>query len=613
MTAASLFDGHDAAINIMRRILQAQGAEVIHLGHDRSVDEVVRAVIQEDVQGVAISSYQGGHLEYFRYLVDRLAEAGRPDARVYGGGGGVIVPAEIEALQAYGVARIFTPEDGAALGLAAMVNTMVAACDVDLAAGPLPSLDALRAAGDPQATRPETALARTITALEAGRVPADRLAELHALATEPGGPGAGHHRHRRVGQVVAHRRAGAPRPPRHRRRAADHRARRRPHPAAGRRGAAGRPHPHERHRPPGITFRSLATRGDGVVPEALDDIVAAAKVAGADLVIVETPGIGQGDAAIVDHADVALYVMTPEFGAASQLEKIDMLDFADVVAINKFDRRGAEDALRDVRKQMARNSGAFGVAPEEIPAFGTVASRFNDDGVTALYQELRTRLAAKGLRGGDRGAEATGLAPVDVRSSTLAAAIVPPARVRYLAEVAEAVRAHHRRVEARSAAARARQQVRAVRAMLPAGGARRRRRPRPPRGRGRRAARRRVAGAARRLAGDRRGLPGRRAHRPGARHRHHDPADRRVALGHPHPPRRPAPHRGRRRAAAVPAAGEPAGPLPVHRRRVRLPARQRAARPACSPARATRSAPTGASACWPRASRPPGCRRPSTR
>jgi methylmalonyl-CoA mutase len=478
VTAASLFDGHDAAINIMRRILQAQGAEVIHLGHDRSVDEVVRAAIQEDAQGVAISSYQGGHLEYFRYLVDRLAEAGRADAKVFGGGGGVIVPAEVAALQDYGVARIFTPEDGAALGLAAMVNTMIAACDVDLAAGPLPGVEALRAgAGDPAG---EAALARTITMLEAGRAPADRLAELHALATRRAVPvlgitgTGGSGKSSLTDELVRRARLDTGDRLRITVIAVD--------PTRRRGGGAllGDRIRMNAIDSPGITFRSLATRGDAVLPEALDDIVAAAKVAGADLVIVETPGIGQGDAAIVDHVDVALYVMTPEFGAASQLEKIDMLDFADVVAINKFDRRGAEDALRDVRKQMARNAGTFGAAPEQIAAFGTVASRFNDDGVTALYQELRTRLAAHGLRvaggdgdggesGGAGGAGTGALAPVDVRSSTLAAAIVPPGRVRYLAEVAEAVRAHHRRADEQVAAARARQQVRAVRAMLPDG------------------------------------------------------------------------------------------------------------------------------------------------
>jgi methylmalonyl-CoA mutase len=461
VTAASLFDGHDAAINIMRRILQSQGVEVVHLGHDRSVDEVVRAAVQEDVQGVAVSSYQGGHVEYFRYLVDRLAEAGRPDVKVYGGGGGVIVPAEVEALMAYGVARIFSPEDGQALGLPAMVNTMVAACDLDLAAGPLPGPDDLAGGG-------EVALARTITALEAGRVPPDQRAELHARATRRAVPvlgitgTGGSGKSSLTDELVRRFRIDTGDAVRVIVLAID--------PTRRRGGGAllGDRIRMNAIDTPQVTFRSLATRGAGaVLPPALDDIVAAAKVAGADVVVVETPGIGQGDAAIVDHVDVSLYVMTPEFGAASQLEKIDMLDFADVVAINKFDRRGAEDALRDVRRQMARNAGTFGARPEDVPAFGTIASRFNDDGVTALYQDLRARLGAHGLpapAGGGR------LAPVSVRASTTATAIVPPHRVRYLAEAAEAVRAHHRRVDAQVAAARARQQVRAVREMLAAGG-----------------------------------------------------------------------------------------------------------------------------------------------
>ncbi|HKH06688.1 MAG TPA: fused isobutyryl-CoA mutase/GTPase IcmF [Acidimicrobiales bacterium] len=463
VTAASLFDGHDAAINVMRRILQAQGAEVVHLGHDRSVDEVVRAAIQEDVQGVAISSYQGGHVEYFRYLVDRLREAGRDDVKVFGGGGGVIVPAEVEALHAYGVARIFTPADGQALGLPGMVNTMIAACDVDLAADLPADFDGLEA-GD------EAAYARVVTALEAGRLAPDRVAELHARAavrtvpvlgiTGTGGSG----KSSLSDELVRRFRLDSGDGLRIAVLAID--------PTRRRGGGALLGDRIRMNALDGtnVVFRSLATRGAGVaLPPALDDMVATAKVFGADLVIVETPGIGQGDASIVDHVDVPLYVMTPEFGAATQLEKIDMLDFADVVAINKFDRRGAEDALREVRRQMVRNTGAFGTSPDSMPAFGTVASRVNDDGVTALYQELRDRLANHGLAIGP--VSAGGALPrVDVRASTADTAIVPPNRVRYLADVSEAVRSHHRRAEAQVEAARARQQVRAVKAMLEASG-----------------------------------------------------------------------------------------------------------------------------------------------
>ncbi|MFZ6005684.1 MAG: fused isobutyryl-CoA mutase/GTPase IcmF [Actinomycetota bacterium] len=456
VTAASLFDGHDAAINIMRRILQAQGCEVIHLGHNRSVDEIVTAVVQEDVQGVAVSSYQGGHLEFFRYLVDRLRERGCGHVRVFGGGGGVITPSEIAELEAYGVSRIFSPEDGQRLGLARMINTIVEACDVDPIMQPLERLDDLLA-GD------QRSLARTITALELGRMSEDLLAHLRSAAqsrsvpvlgvTGTGGSGKSSLtdelvRRFRLDQedklgiaVLAvdptrRRGGGALLGDRIRMNAID---------------------------PPQVLFRSLATRGSAEVPAALDDMVAACKAAGYDLVIVETPGIGQGDAGVVSHVDVPLYVMTPEFGAASQLEKIDMLDFAAAVAINKFERRGAEDALRDVRRQMARNREAFEVDINELPVFGTIAARFNDDGVTALYQHLRRLLAERGL------AISEGSLPgVSGRTSTKVAAIVPPSRVRYLAEIAETVRAYHERTEDQVEAARLLQHLETARASLAA-------------------------------------------------------------------------------------------------------------------------------------------------
>ena len=461
VTAASLFDGHDASINIMRRILQSQGVEVIHLGHNRSVDEVVTAAVQEDVQGVAVSSYQGGHVEYFKYLVDLLRERGAGHVKVFGGGGGVIIRAEIDELQAYGVSRIFSPHDGQTMGLPGMINTLVQAADVDLAATLPASLDALF-------TGDAARLARVITAAEAGRLPDAQLAEIRAAAaqrtvpvlgiTGTGGSGKSSltdelvrrfrldHEDKLKIAVIAvdptrRRGGGALLGDRIRMNAID---------------------------PACVYFRSLATRTAGtVVPDGTDDIVAAAKAWGADLVIIETPGIGQGDAAIVDHVDLALYVMTPEFGAASQLEKIDMLDFADVVAINKFDRRGGEDALRDVRRQMVRNTEQFHTDPGEMAVYGTVASRFNDDGVTGLYQELRQRLLALGM------SDATGggaLARVDTKVSSADTAIVPPAKARYLADVAEAVRHHHATVAEQAAVARQLQQVRAVRKLVVAAG-----------------------------------------------------------------------------------------------------------------------------------------------
>jgi methylmalonyl-CoA mutase len=459
VTAASLFDGHDASINIMRRILQAQGCEVIHLGHNRSVDEVVTAVAQEDVQGVCVSSYQGGHVEYFRYLVDRLRELGCGHVRIYGGGGGVIIPSEIAELQAYGVDRIFSPEDGQQLGLVRMINTIVRACDVDPVVEPLAEIDALLA-GD------QRALARAITELEVGRLAPALAEELRSAAaartvpvlgiTGTGGSGKSSLtdelvRRFRLDQQDKLRLAVLAIDPTRRR--------------------AGGALLGDRIRmnaidPPQVLFRSLATRGTSEVPEALADVIAACKAAGYDLVIVETPGIGQGDAGIVDHVDVPLYVMTPEFGAASQLEKIDMLDFAEAVAINKFERRGGEDALRDVRRQLARNRERFDLDPAELPVFGTIAARFNDDGVTALYQHVRGRLAELGLP-----VSAGTLEPVEGRASTKVASIVPPERARYLAEVAETVRCYHATTATQEVAVRTVGNLRGAKDALSARGA----------------------------------------------------------------------------------------------------------------------------------------------
>ena len=455
VTAASLFDGHDAAINIMRRILQSQGVEVIHLGHNRSVDEVVQAAVAEDVQGVAISSYQGGHMEYFSYLVERLRAEGRGDIGVYGGGGGVIIPSEIAELQAGGVARIFAPEDGQRLGLAGMVNTMVADCDRDLGTDLPDSLDGLYL-GEPRI------LARIITAIESDTLPEAWRNEIAtaaaaASATVPvlgvtGTGGSGKSsltdeliRRFRLDQEDKLRIAVIAVDPTRRR--------------------AGGALLGDRIRmnaidSPQIFFRSLATRSaTSEVPESLPAVIDVCRAAGFDLVIVETPGIGQGDAAIVPLVDVSLYVMTPEFGAASQLEKIDMLDFADAVAINKFERRGAEDAVRDVRRQIARNREDFVTPPDELPVFGTIAARFNDDGVTALYQFLRDRLSALGLDTSE------GRLPViTARVPSAASVIVPPARVRYLAEIAATVRSYHATTVEQAAAARRHQQLAEVRA-----------------------------------------------------------------------------------------------------------------------------------------------------
>lgn len=452
VTAASLFDGHDAAINIMRRLLQAQGAEVIHLGHDRSVEEVLQAALQEDVQGIALSSYQGGHLEYFTYLVERLRESGAEHIKVYGGGGGVIVPEEIAQLAKIGV-HIFSPQDGQRLGLPKMINVLIEECDTDLALGGV-DRDAL-AAGSP------TALARAITVLESGNDP--ELAESLRLAaaqhvipvlglTGTGGSGKSSltdevvRRFRRDSQDKLRIAVLAIDPTR-------------------RRGGGALLGDRIRMNsidPDVVFFRSMATRHAGdQVPRALDDAIAACKVAGFDLVIVETPGIGQGDAEIISHVDASIYVMTPEFGAASQLEKIDMLDFADVVAVNKFDRRGGEDARRDVARQLVRNRNAFGTPWEEMPVFGTSASHFDDDGVTALYGYVKELLISKGLRPFDGALEIS-----QSRVSGPVPAVVPRGRERYLAEIAATIEDYHQTTDHQVDIVRKTQQLAAVTELL---------------------------------------------------------------------------------------------------------------------------------------------------
>jgi methylmalonyl-CoA mutase len=462
VTAASLFDGHDAAINIMRRILQGMGAEVIHLGHNRSVDEIVTAALQEDAQGIAISSYQGGHVEYFKFMIDQLRARGGSQVQVFGGGGGVIVPAEIRELHDYGVARIYSPEDGQRMGLQGMIGEMLMRCDRDLSVHAPKAVAALQGHGD-EAWR---CLAQAITALENGNADPALKAGIQAAAASAripvlgitGTGGAGKSsltdelvRRLRLDQDDALRIAVVSIDPSRRKSGGA---------LLGDRIRMNAIGPWSRG--PRVFMRSLATRDFGSeISQALPDVVAACKAAGFDLVVVETSGIGQGDAAIVPLVDVPLYVMTPEFGAASQLEKIDMLDFAEFVAINKFDRKGAADALRDVAKQVQRNREAFSTPAQQMPVFGTMASRFNDDGVTALYQALLQRLQALGLPAGE------GRLPrVDTRHSTHQTPIVPGARVRYLADIAEAVRGYKRRAREQATRAREVQQLRAAAAIL---------------------------------------------------------------------------------------------------------------------------------------------------
>ncbi|SEP34719.1 fused isobutyryl-CoA mutase/GTPase IcmF [Amycolatopsis saalfeldensis] len=455
VTASSLFDGHDASINIMRRILQSQGAEVVHLGHNRSVDEVATAAIAEDVQGIAISAYQGGHVEYFSYLVELLAERGAGHIKVFGGGGGVIVREEIDLLHSRGVARIFSPEDGYEMGLPGMINSMIKACDVDLSAQPPASVDKLLSGDVP-------ALARVITQLQRESLPGEWLETITETArkrhvpvlgiTGTGGSG----KSSLTDELIRRFRLDQEDKLRIAVLAVD--------PSRRKGGGAllgdrirmncldGSP----------VYFRSLATRTTvGEIPVGLRESILACQAAGYDLVIVETPGIGQGDAGIVDYVDESLYVMTPEFGAASQLEKIDMLDFADVVAINKFERRGAEDARRDVARQLVRNREAFSSGPEDMPVYGTSAAKFNDDGVTALYQHLRDLLAGQGL------SVAAGVLPaVEGKVSTDASTVIPGNRARYLAEIAETLRGYHGKTEQQVAAVRKREHLAAARVAL---------------------------------------------------------------------------------------------------------------------------------------------------
>ncbi len=475
VTAASLFDGHDAAINIMRRILQGMGVEVIHLGHNRSVDEVVTAALQEDVQGIAISSYQGGHVEYFKYMVDLLKARGGAHIQVFGGGGGVIVPPEIRELQSYGVARIYSPEDGQRMGLAGMIGEMVMRCDQDITGYAPKALSAIEGHGE-MAWR---ALAQLITAFENKRADASLLTAIRAEAAQrripvlgiTGTGGAGKSsltdeliRRLRLDQDDALRVAVISIDPSRRKSGGALLGDRIRMNAIGpwHIAGSGRDASDSGQR---VFMRSLATRDFGSeISAALPDVVAACKVAGFDLIVVETSGIGQGDAAIVPLVDLSLYVMTPEFGAASQLEKIDMLDFAQFVAINKFDRKGAQDALRDVAKQVQRNREAWSQSPETMPVFGTMAARFNDDGVTALYQALKPHLAELGLRLTDGQ-----LPAVSVRHSTNQTPVVPAARTRYLAEISETVRSYKKAARAQAVVAREIQQLRSAAEMLRAG------------------------------------------------------------------------------------------------------------------------------------------------
>ncbi len=392
VTAASLFDGHDAAIHIMRRMIQDRGAEVIHLGHNRGVDEIVRAAVQEDADAIAISSYQGGHIEFFRYMVDRLAEEGREDVLVFGGGGGTITPEEIAELEAYGVERIYHPDDGLKMGLPAMIDDVVERTH----AKRRPALEprfSVRVASDASG---DIELSRLLSAIERGAVAESELRRLRkewrlAGAGVPvvGLTGTGGAGKSSVADELLNRFLECmPR-------------------GDGMRIALLAVDPTRRRtggallgdrirmnslRSERAFMRSMATRRQHLATsEVLGDAIALLKASGFSMVLVETAGIGQSDSEIVDLVDLSVYVMTSDYGAASQLEKIDMLDFADVIVLNKFDRRGGQDALRDVRKQWRRNRLAFDTADEDVPVYPTIASQFQDPGVNWMFPSWTIR------------------------------------------------------------------------------------------------------------------------------------------------------------------------------------------------------------------------------
>ncbi len=459
VTATSLFDGHDVSINIIRRILQASGAEVIHLGHNRSVDEIVTAAIQEDAHGISISSYQGGHVAFFKYTMELLRERNAGHIKVFGGGGGVIIPEEIKEIEGYGVAKIFSPEDGRRMGLQGMINYMLEQCDYNLVRDPEEELKRLKdqdiraintiitLAEDSVHCRPDEGYGkyRDLVRTMASPVPVVGV-------TGTGGAG----KSSLCDELVLRFMRDFPDksvailavdPSRQRTGGALLGDRIRMNSIAGKR----------------VYMRSLATRDShSELSAAISDALDVVRASGFDLVIVETSGIGQGDASVVPICDLSLYVMTSEFGAPTQLEKIDMLDFADLVAINKFDRKGSEDALRNVKKQYRRNRVLFDVPDEQVPVYGTIASQFNDPGTSVLYLALIGQLNQK------RGLAWESKLKLTERDS-LAKTIIPVDRIHYLGEIVQTVRGYRKTVDQQSKVARSLYQLKATHALLPEG------------------------------------------------------------------------------------------------------------------------------------------------
>ncbi|HSI89876.1 MAG TPA: cobalamin-dependent protein, partial [Adhaeribacter sp.] len=428
VTAASLFDGHDASINIMRRIIQASGAEVIHLGHNRSVQEIVDCAIQEDAQAIALTSYQGGHVEYLKYMYDLLKENKSGHIRIFAGGGGVILPTEIKELEGYGVTRIYSPDDGRAMGLQGMINDMLQRCD-------FPTGKDLNGEVKHLKDKDAKSIARLISAAEnfpeefqkireqlIGKGEATKEQAKTPVLGITGTGGAG--KSSLVDELVRRFLIDFP---------TKTIAIISVDPSKRKTGGAllG-----DRIRMNAISnervyMRSLATRQSNLaLSKYVQDAVDIVKAAHFDLIILETSGIGQSDTEIIEHSDASLYVMTPEYGAATQLEKIDMLDFADIIALNKFDKRGALDAIRDVKKQYKRNHQLWDISDDDIPVFGTIASQFNDPGMNRLYKAVMTKISEKS------GTEfASHLTTTGEMSEKVY--IIPPSRTRYLSEISE--------------------------------------------------------------------------------------------------------------------------------------------------------------------------------
>ncbi|MEG1679514.1 MAG: cobalamin-dependent protein, partial [Stenotrophomonas sp.] len=441
VTAASLFDGHDAAINIMRRLIQAQGAEVIHLGHNRSVEDVVRAALQEDADAIALSSYQGGHVEYFKYMVDMLRERGAGHIKVFGGGGGTITPEEIRELQAYGVERIYHPNDGMKMGLVEMIEDVVAR------AGKAREAAAREVHAEAPSIEDEIGIGRVLSQLEDGSHGESELGLLRkqwqlAAGKTPviGITGTGGAGKSSVTDELLNRFLASFPQMRIAVISVD--------PTRRRTGGAllGDRIRMNSLRSKRVYMRSMATRRQhAAINTVLRDCIGFLKSLHFDLVIVETAGIGQSDSEIVDLVDFPMYVMTSDFGAPSQLEKIDMLDYAELVVLNKFDKRGAEDALRDVRKQWKRNRVAFTMKDEDVPVYPTIASQFNDPGISWMFANLCRLL-------GEKAKADAGLQPqIDTTlKEPRATVLIPGSRVRYLAEIAEQGRGINARIESQA-------------------------------------------------------------------------------------------------------------------------------------------------------------------